>query len=193
MDYLVINENKLKIMMSAEDMREYGIDAEASDYDNPAVRRSFWRILDAARDACGFSVSGDKLLIQFYPSGSGSELFVTKLGRIGGGAERNLSNNRNVAMLTSKYSIYRFDTLSDLKALSQRLGGRVKDIKSDAYLGDDGAYYLIIEERSVSGQISDFALLCEYGTELPYSMIPYVLEHSRLVSKDNATVALAKA
>ena len=173
--------------MSAEDMAAFGIDAETSDYENPAVRRSFWRILDVAAKECGFAVSGDKLLIQFYPNGSGSELFVTKLGKIGS-AERNISKSRNVAMLTSKYSIYRFECAGDLFALLHRIKNGIKDLRYDGYLCDDGWVYLIIEERSVSGQLSDYAVISEYGTELSNAMIPYVVEHSERLPKKGALI-----
>ena len=67
MEFLVVSDSKLKIMMNRDDMQKYEIDGDNIDYDNPKIRRSFWRILDAAREKCGFEAAGDKVLIQFYP------------------------------------------------------------------------------------------------------------------------------
>ena len=76
MEFLVVSKSKLKIMMSRDDMKKYGIDGEDIDYDNPKIRRSFWKILDEAKERCGFEASGDKVLIQYYPSKDGGEIFV---------------------------------------------------------------------------------------------------------------------
>jgi hypothetical protein len=59
-------------MMSRDEMKKYGIDGDNIDYDDPKTRRSFWRILDAAHEKCGFEASGDKILIQFYPAKDGT-------------------------------------------------------------------------------------------------------------------------
>ena len=112
MDFLVVSDSKLKIMMSREEMKKYDIDNENIDYDNPKTRRSFWRILDAARTGCGFEASGDKVLIQFYPSKDGSEIFVTKLGVVSSGTEKTIAKSSKIAMLSSRVVIYRFSSFS---------------------------------------------------------------------------------
>ena len=106
MEFLVISENKMKIMLSAEEVRSYGIESERSDYRDPKIRRAFWKILDRARDECGFKVTGDKLLIQYYPSKCGAEIFVTKLGKISLGVERSIATTDSVTMLSSKNMIW---------------------------------------------------------------------------------------
>ena len=58
MEFLKISDTKLKVMLNADDMERYGIDPLNTDYGDPAVRRSFWRVLDAAREECGFRVAG---------------------------------------------------------------------------------------------------------------------------------------
>ena len=191
-EYLIINDNKLKIMMTGEDMTSYGIDPENSDYENPQVRRAFWRILDAARVECGFKVSGDKLLIQFYPSSGGGEIFVTKLGKIASGAERTISKSSNVAMLSSRNVIYRFSGLSALLTVARELSSSERDVPSDVYFCEDGCYYLLMEERSAAGVFSQFARIGEFASELPSNLEPYIREHSTLIASATAIEVLSK-
>ena len=42
MELILINEKKLKIMLTPEDMREYEIDCDSVDYARTETRRAFW-------------------------------------------------------------------------------------------------------------------------------------------------------
>jgi negative regulator of genetic competence, sporulation and motility len=179
MDFLVVSDSKLKIMLTREEMIKYGIDKEDIDYDDPKIRRSFWRILDEARQKCGFESSGDKVLIQFYPSKDGSEIFVTKLGLVSAGAERTISKSTKVAMLSTRRAVYRFSTLDDLVSASHAINTDECDRMPRAFYSEDGAYYIIADERSISaGSLKDVSAVSEYGTEIPSNLAPYIAEHS---------------
>ena len=81
MDFLRISETKMKITLDQSDLERFRVAASALDYEDPATRRAFRAILDAAREESGFDVAGGKALIQCYPcKDGGCELFVTKLG-----------------------------------------------------------------------------------------------------------------
>ena len=184
MDFLVVSDSKLKIMMSREDMKKYEIDGDNIDYDNPKIRRSFWKILDAARDVCGFEVSGDKVLIQFYPAKDGSEIFVTKLGLISAGAERTIAKSSKVAMLSVKRTVYKFSSFSSLV-----LAARVMKIDEcervpKVYYDEQDSYYIIAEERISSGKGRELSRVLEFGRELPANLAPYISEHSTEISFD---------
>ena len=178
MEFLVISENKMKIMLSAEEVKRYGIESEKSDYRDPGIRKAFWKILDRAKDECGFKVTGDKLLIQYYPSKSGAEIFVTKLGKISLGVERSISGTDSVAMLSSRNMIYRFDSLETLKRLCREINKSASDSSADVYFSEDGCYYLFFEERSDFGYLSPFSIVSEFGEEIPQIMGIYIKEHS---------------
>lgn len=81
MELIVIDENKLKIMLSAPDMRHYELRAERMDCADEETRRAFRHIFHDARDRIGFETEGERLFVQLYTSrGGGCEIFVTKLG-----------------------------------------------------------------------------------------------------------------
>lgn len=177
MDFLVVSDSKLKIMMTREDMKKYGIDGDNIDYDNPKIRRSFWKILDAARESCGFEASGDKVLIQFYPAKDGSEIFVTKLGIISPGAERTIAKSSKVAMLTTRRAVYKFTTLTSLASAARIISYEECERPPRAFFDENGFYYIVAEERIGADKFSEISSVCEYGTEIPSSLSSYVIEH----------------
>ena len=80
MELIVIDETKLKIMLTAPDMRHYDLHAERMTTANAATRNAFRHIFNDARQRIGFDTSGERLLVQLYTSrGGGCEIFVTKL------------------------------------------------------------------------------------------------------------------
>ena len=179
MDFLVVSDSKLKIMMSREDMKKYEIDGDNIDYDNPKIRRSFWRILDVAKETCGFEVSGDKVLIQFYPSKDGSEIFVTKLGLVSSGAERTIAKSSKVAMLQTRIAIYKFSSLDALVSAAKILVKEDFEKTPRAFFDEHGSYYIIAEERrGGSGRGAQISPISEYGNELPSNLASYIFEHS---------------
>ena len=176
LEFLIISENKLKIMLDKKEIQRFGLDCEELDYTNPNVRNSFWNILDIAEKECGFHAKGEKILIQFYPAKSGGEIFITKLGILSKSAERSLSESPRVAMLSSKIKIYRFDGLSALKgALAVSKGVMSENMR--VFLGEGDEYYLIFEDRSENS----VSAISEFGSELPRELESYIIERTELV------------
>lgn len=186
MEFLVISENKMKIMLTAEEMRNYGIECEGSDYKDPIIRKAFWKILDRAYEECGFEVRGEKILLQYYPSRTGAEIFVTKLNKIPLGIEKSISATDSVAMLSSKNMIYRIEKREDLISLHKIMIKNNSDEECEIYLSEDGCYYLFFEERCESATLSPYAIASEFGDEIPQTLKVYIKEHSKRVADINA-------
>lgn len=183
MDFLLVSETKLKIMLNSEEMRKYKLDSSELDYADPEIRGSFWRILDIANEKCGFNAKGEKLLIQFYPSKTGGEIFITKLGALSKSAERSISGSGRVAMLTSETKIYKFDSLTSLVA-AVHTSIELLPENTKAYVSESGEYYLIFEERNTKG----IGILSEYAREVPKNLEFYIEEHSELIENSVSTL-----
>lgn len=183
MEFLVVSESKLKIMMSRKDMEEYRISDEDINYDEPKIRRAFWRILDKAKEKSGFDVCGDKVLIQFYPAKDGCEIFVTKLGLISESAERTISKSTRVAMLHTKRQIYKFSSFKFLISAIKAMEKEFFEKEPRVFFDEEEYFYLIFERRiCTSGKSKDLSKLSEYGAEIPENLFPYIIEHSIEVS-----------
>ncbi len=181
MEFLVVSKSKLKIMLTLDDMKRYGIDGENIDYDNPKIRRSFWKILDEAKERCGFEASGDKVLIQYYPSKDGSEIFVTKLGLVSKNTERTISKSNMVTMLGTKRAVYKFNSFASLIMAAKIINQWEKEGEPLAYYDERGVYYVIIDEKYCLGRRGEVSELLEFGSEVPTTLDGYIEEHSKRI------------
>lgn len=198
LELLRISETKMKITLDRADMEKYRVDAGAIDYGKRETRKAFWGILDEVKLRTGFDVSGGKALIQCYPSRDGGcELFVTKLGAFPEVTERAISRSGNAAMLSAGRCVYLFGKFSDLLFAVRAVNGEGGNPPSDLYAGEDGGYYLVLEERdpAVEGGISRSARLSEYGKRLfpknEKSALIYLGEHARRLTDGDAMKKLS--
>ena len=82
MEYILISEDKLKIILTRQELDARDVSVDELDYENPLARGIVEGLLDYAKDNLGFYTSKRKLLIQLFPSRDGGcELFVTRLGK----------------------------------------------------------------------------------------------------------------
>lgn len=80
MELIVISDHKLKIMLTAPDMKRYALDTQHMDYTNSRTREAFRHIFSDARKQFDFQTDGSRLFIQLFSSKDGGcEIFVTKL------------------------------------------------------------------------------------------------------------------
>lgn len=188
MEFLLISESKLKIVIDDEEMEKYKLDSINPDTGGGALRRAFWQVLDMAKKEVGFDPKGDKVLIQFYPVKSGGcEVFVTKLGILPETSARLVSRSDKVAMLSKKRSYYSFATLDDLIRASKAIKCSAKDIspQSDVYSLNE-IYYLVIDEYGRGGELMEFPCILEFSKPVCPDFAIYVLEHSKRLTNGDA-------
>ena len=176
MELILISESKLKVMLTADDMRHYNLDCETIDYDTAPSRRAFRHILDDARAQTGFDTGKDKIFVQLYPGKSGGcEMFVTKLG---GAADETKSPAppRKTEPAHQEHA-YVFPHLSGLLMASHRLQGTFTGTARAFVDRDRREFFLILSE--------DFPFLTEYeGRKCKAREIPYILEYCRCFCED---------
>jgi negative regulator of genetic competence, sporulation and motility len=177
LEFLLIGESKIKIVLSREEADEMNlVSQDISGADN---RRAFWRLINMAKDRVGFDPMGDKLLIQLYPMKEGLELFVTKLGLLPDSSARLVARSDKVSLLSKKRSLYAFDSLDDLidaaRAVKSAAGGIA--IESDVYTSNE-KYYLSIEEYGKGGEAVEFPCILEFATPITADFSAYIVEHS---------------
>ena len=164
MDFLVISNNKIKIKMNKREIRRYSMNVPEEEYNSRELRASIWRVLDVARAECGFSTVGERLLVQIYSTDIGCEMFVTKLGRIGQSAERNIARSEGVTMLSSKSTLYRFVDLDTLLSALRHIPATSSQLCKEVYISPDGVYFsgrcMSSLDRGANRCASSFRALC---------------------------------
>ncbi len=181
MEFLLIGESKLKVVLNESEAKKYCLEASASDCSGGEVRRAFWRVLDIAKTEVGFDPAGDKVLVQMYPlSNGGCELFVTKLGILPQSSARLISRSDRVALLSKKQSFYIFDLVDEITACARAVKSLCHGFSpvSDVFSADN-KYYLAIEEYAKGGEPIEFGAILEFGRPLSHSSAAYIFEHAK--------------
>lgn len=180
MEFLLIGESKIKIVLNREEAEKYRLDSTAPDVSGPSARRAFWRILDMAKAEVGFDPAGDKVLIQLYPLKSGGcEIFVTKLGILSESSARLVSKSDRIAMLSKKRSLYSFDCVDDIICASVAVKNQSCGLSPRADVYTDGEkYFLAIEEYGKGGEPVEFPCILEFSSALTADLSDYISEHT---------------
>jgi Negative regulator of genetic competence, sporulation and motility len=184
MELILINDSKLKVMLTPADMESYAITCDTIDYENTETRRAFWNILDEAKHKTGFDAASDKVFIQVYPSKNGGcELYVTKLLHNDYGG--NITVKRNDSTVTA---VYEFENINSLLAVCRQLAvvGYIGD--SSAFSDSNKSYYLSITERK-----DTYSFITEFGERRNTGFLDaYLAEHCVCICEGNAVGVLSK-
>ncbi len=196
MEWIRISQNKLKIMLTAEDARHYELNCEEADYTDTLTRTAFREILTDVKREADFDASEDKVYIQMYPSKEGGcELFVTKIGLL-------LNDQHTDTAQSDKKSAVRpprvrrenalafcFRELSLLTAACRRIQSALGVRRSDAFRDEKGAWWLFL-----SGcEPQRLRFLSSYAREVRADLARlYLAEHGTPVCEKNAVVRLAE-
>lgn len=178
MELILINENKLKIMMNDNDMREFGLNENEFYLSASNTRAILSKILMKSNVHTGFEnlTSDDKILIQLYPEAHGGcELFITKIpiDDMEFSEEEFFMHQGNERYLLPKSApqkeaayrkiplTYEFLKLEYLIAACKALKKQSFSGESTLYHLSDGKYILFIkQENGVNEQIN---FLSEFG------------------------------
>lgn len=207
MEYIMINESKLKIILESSELEARAIESDDLDYANPDAKKLFSEILDEARVRFGFDTTGYRVLLQLYPScDGGCELFVTRLGKLeNDDAEQKSSSGAQKPSRDQKKSkrrkekrIYRFERLPDICDVCRRLLDIGFPAESSAYISRNGDWYLSITYDDCEGvneilPCSELSFISEYGyREDAEALSLYLCEYGRTICTEKAIESLGK-
>ena len=205
MELIVINPNKLKIMLSAPDMAHYELENARMDCADAHTRAAFRHIFDDARAEIGFDTQGERLFVQLYASKEGGcEIFVTKLGSSSAedewdsgerellrricGEEEAVTVNRteqHLSTVGTRRIAVTFRVLDDLLTVCRRLLREGYRGRSAVYIAEavgETIWYLFLDIPDVTlyRLPLPFAFLAEYGADSPARMWEtYLAEHGK--------------
>lgn len=196
LDFLKINENKLKITLSAEDLSGWGLDAEDLDCADLRSRSLLRKLLRQAEREVGFLTERFRTLVQLYVSKDGGcELFVSRLAPKDSDSEEELFSVAKDPSAPSEdtLSVFLFDTLDWLLAVCRRLRQMGYRGQSRAYRGAEGKYYLILEDVDSFGMScpNKYAFIYEFGSaESAHAVGQMLREHGQLLCNERAVEQL---
>lgn len=170
MEVIMISGEKLKIMLSPTDMEHYAISCDTLDSGNIRSRCAFRKILEDARNCCGFDAVGARLFVQVFPSKEGGcEMFVTKLG------DSTKMNLQSQSCNKKFFYVYSFDSLNKMLTACDA-------IQRLHYTDESYAYSDIRRKRYFLTLETDIPNLSEFGGRKCRSNVRfYISEHCKLI------------
>ena len=196
MEWIRISENKLKIMLTAEDARHYELNCEQADYADVQTRTAFREILTDVGRETDFEAIEDKVYIQMYPSKEGGcELFVTKTGLLLNEQEPpkmqtgKKEHTRSQRVRRESIQAFRFQSFPLLLAACRRLQGLHSIRKSDALRDTRGTWWLLLFSYDESPKLR---FLSTYAREVRADLAQiYLAEYGKTVFEKEAIARLA--
>ena len=188
MEFVRINETKLKLTLGKDDLEKYALSLEELDYGNTETRRILWQILDEAKHRTGFDAASDRAMIEAYPGRKGGcEIYVTLL-----------KEKKGKEVCKTKTALFRFVYADRLFAAASELFAMGHEGDSALYAGDDSAYYLFLEESTgehivkKDELLSSISFLEEYAERQKSLILPsYIREHGTCLLPKGAIQRLA--
>ena len=206
MEMIMINENKLKVMLTGADLEEFDLEAEDLDYSNTETKRMFWDILGRAKHTVGFDTDGVRVLVQLYPSREGGcEMFITKMGEVCRDCAADSPDASPLAPILhykpshrsppgkGRPGAFRFDCLEWLITVCRRLRGIGYTGSSAAYIDDRKSYYLFLEGLDPTGYLplDEYSFITEYGSRENVEELRLVLgERGKCICQSDAVEQL---
>ena len=203
MEYIVINESKLKIICQKCDLDPYGISADSLEYGDASSRKFLEGLLEEAKTKFGFETAKHRVLIQLYPdSEGGCEIFVSRLGAIkkNGNPAENKQSERKIAENKPIQKIFYFEKLDFLLEACKRLSFFPTQKNSSAFYIAPQEYYLYFESETEETPeeygipfLNEFSFLYEYGEAQDVKeKLPFLNEYANIICKNTAIETLGR-
>lgn len=207
MEMLLISSNKLKIIISKNDLDSFDLTTDMLDYGNTETKRMLWDILNKAKHTVGFDPDGYRVFVQLYPSKDGScELFVTKISTSESSicdvfsnenydfdeyddfdnAEANGNSTDNVI-------VYEMESLNALGNVCRRMSSLSFSEKSSVYIYNGKFYLIYTQSLEFSYPLDELSFIGEYGSKCnSKELIFNMFEFGTLICEGNAVETFSK-
>lgn len=198
MELILINERKLKIMLSGDDMIRYDLCGLNGSMIGQDINHCFGEMLRDVRGRIGFCAEGERLCMQYYPCrDGGGELYITKLDESSTTtkATPNAPQNKKDTNTPAAGSFeVAFDDISDMLAACRAISGIAAYLPAaTAYISkkaDDTS--LLVFSRSPDPRIQ--MLLSEFGSGISAMDLASESLHNRytVIADGDAVEVLSK-
>jgi len=188
-----ISYNKIKLIVSIEDLHALGVTPEEITDNSPQTQELFWNLLRRAEMETDFSLSASHLIIEATPiKNEGLILIVTKLDdeteeyfdKIRLRQRRTRYKVKIPQEIYEQKTIFAFDNFEDLLKVANIL-----DANTNSKLYEYNEKFFLLIPETVIG---DFYQIHEFGVLVPNSQFneAFLSEHGNLIIPEKAILKL---
>ncbi len=178
MEFILISEEKLKIILSKEEMTEFEMSPDDFDYSKISTKHILWSVLNKAHNETGFDADKCKLFVQVYASKDGGcEIYISKIRK------EQFEHNTNTYYEkdnTSSGGYFLSLGFDNLISLCNRLNNDKIKYHTILYYNDIGLYVLILKPKK---RFPSYYKEIEVNEPLP----DYLTEYGRINKLDDYT------
>ena len=182
-----LNEDKIKITLSTDDLAERNIDVQSFIYNSPESQDLFWDMMQEAEQKYGFNV--DESMIYVEATASGAGIFTLTVTKTAGSLnipttkkklkKGNFKLKRKVTSVQQENSIYIFSSFEDICEFCNAVD--CSKIGTNSLYKLNEQYYLKISTMPFNS-ILEFASL-DNSPELTFARIQ---EYGSVISEEDA-------
>ncbi len=193
MEVIVINDQKLKVMLTKSDLASYEISTKELECDGRESKSALRHILKRAKEETGFDTHKSRLFVQAYSDKTGGcELYVTKLK---GGENASVFFEKEE--LKTVCNVYAFENLEGLLQACRHLKEQGYAHDSRAYAESDAqSAYLLIRDATLdsrNGVRYAYPVVSDYGKrKTNVGILSYLSEHCVVLCDHRAVETLAQ-
>lgn len=188
-----LNENKIKITFSIEDLKSRNIDVQSFIYNTPESQDLFWDVMREAEKEYGFTVDESMVYVEAAATATGIfTLTVTKTNNsLNAPVLRNKLRKQNYKLkrkntnATLENSIYKFDTFDDICDFCKVTN--IDGFGNNTLYQLGSSYYLLVS-NNINSNILEYATR-EHHTDL---LLAKLSEYGKLIIENNALKVIAK-
>ena len=176
MEIIKLENGAYKISLNALEAQNYSITGEKTrgEKTSSAIRR----LANELRASKDIELDDGKL---------SAEIYISK----DGGCELFLSVSKREIVKPRHKELYRFEGLKSLLDACKNLFCMEYDGDGEVYYnGNSGSYYLLLS--GVGEKDNKYAFLCECGSKMKATLLPYIAEHCKCICQKNAVEIFAK-
>ena len=197
-----INENKLRVFLSFDDLEDRDIDLETFNYNTPETQELFWDLMEQAEVELGFDAMESQLCVEAVTDvDHGFVITITRMDDEGEFESiqkfiknrykrKELTTRKKASALASTVSIWHFEDFDALTAACSHLGDRHTG-SSSAWRCEEKYYLVLYGAEAPSGGLQRFEdILSEHGDKMTNTgfLEGYLNEHgTRLVPQEAIT------
>lgn len=192
-----LNENKIKIIIDAADIRAWNVDLKNFTDNTPEAQDMFWHALKRAEQDVDFCVGKSQLMVETLPlADNGFVMMVSKLENERDVVEALERTGKRVKQTEIKikrrskaHSLLRIFKFEDFESLCSG----VREIH-ELYMGESrlikyqGSFYLELTPRDAFGLFELENILSEFAAKVPkpITLQGVLNEHGLVMMKENA-------
>lgn len=192
-----ITENKIRITLNVDDLKEKNIDFHSFMSNSDEAQDAFFDMLKQAEELVGFKTEDYKILLEALATPDGK--FVLNVTRLNQDADilkrKNVSIKRRSVKIDKKLAIYKFDDFDDFCNFTSLLHSSnynaiIKKIKKAILYSYNDSYYLVLNNilADIALLKSFCSLISEFSNYINNSDLfeKKLSEYGKIVIKNNA-------